>query len=54
MGNITLEQAAQWCGGRVEEKYREVLSKNRGFYEKLAELQPSLKWRGCRIFVPSK
>ena len=24
MGNITLEQAAQWCGGRVEEKYREV------------------------------
>ena len=35
------------------EKYREVLSKNRGFYEKLAELQPSLKWRGCRIFVPS-
>ena len=35
------------------EKYREILSKNRGFYEKLAELQPTLKWRGCRIFVPS-
>ncbi|MBE6674332.1 MAG: hypothetical protein E7596_04405 [Ruminococcaceae bacterium] len=35
------------------EKYREILAKNRGFYEKLAELQPSLKWRGCRIFVPS-
>ncbi len=35
------------------EKYREVLAKNRGFYEKLAEIQPALKWRGCRIFVPS-
>ena len=35
------------------EKYREILENNRGFYEKLAELQPSLKWRGCRIFVPS-
>ena len=35
------------------EKYREILAKNKGFYEKLAELQPSLKWRGCRIFVPS-
>ena len=35
------------------EKYREILSKNRGFYERLAELQPTLKWRGCRIFVPA-
>ena len=35
------------------EKYREILAKNKGFYEKLAEIQPSLKWRGCRIFVPS-
>lgn len=34
-------------------RYREILAKNRGFYEKLAELQPGLKWRGCRIFVPS-
>ncbi len=34
--------------------YRRILSKNRGFYEKLAELTPSLKWRGCRIFTPSK
>lgn len=33
--------------------YRKILGKYRGFYEKLAELQPSLKWRGCRIFVPS-
>ena len=33
--------------------YRKVLSKNFGFYEKLAEIQPTLKWRGCRIFVPS-
>ncbi len=33
--------------------YRRVLSKNFGFYEKLAEIQPQLKWRGCRIFVPS-
>ena len=35
------------------EKYREILTKNHRFYEKLAELQPSLKWHGCRIFVPS-
>lgn len=35
------------------EKYREILAKNKGFYERLAELQPGLKWRGCRIFVPS-
>ncbi len=33
--------------------YRRVLSKYRGFYEKLAELTPTLKWRGCRIFTPS-
>ena len=33
--------------------YRKVLSKNFGFYERLAEIQPTLKWRGCRIFVPS-
>ncbi|MBQ8146080.1 MAG: hypothetical protein IJ039_04795, partial [Clostridia bacterium] len=33
--------------------YRKILGKNRGFYEKLAQLQPNLKWRGCRIFVPS-
>ena len=33
--------------------YRNVLSKHFGFYEKLAEIQPSLKYRGCRIFVPS-
>ena len=24
MGKITLRQAAQWCGGRVEEKYADV------------------------------
>ena len=24
MGTITLKQAAEWCGGRVEEKYRDV------------------------------
>lgn len=35
------------------EKYREILANNRGFYERLAEIQPTLKWRGCRIFVPS-
>lgn len=33
--------------------YRRVLSKNFGFYEKLAKIQPTLKWRGCRIFVPA-
>ena len=27
--------------------YRRVLSKNFGFYEKLAKIQPTLKWRGC-------
>ncbi len=32
--------------------YRHVLSKNYGFYEKLAEIVPTLKWRGCRIFTP--
>ena len=33
--------------------YRRVLSKYCGFYNRLAELEPTLKWRGCRIFVPS-
>lgn len=32
--------------------YRRVLSKYHGFYEKLAELTPTLKWRGCRIHTP--
>ena len=36
------------------EAYRRVLGKNRGFYERLAQLVPTLKWRGCRIFVPSE
>ena len=35
------------------EKYRKILQKNRGFYETLAALVPTLKWQGCRIFVPS-
>ena len=34
--------------------YRQVLGKYHGFYERLAELVPSLRWRGCRIFTPSK
>lgn len=33
--------------------YRAVLSKYCGFYNKLAEIQPTLKWRGCRIFTPN-
>ncbi|MBQ8840413.1 MAG: hypothetical protein IJ004_03720 [Clostridia bacterium] len=33
--------------------YRKILSKNRGFYERLASIQPILKYRGFRIFVPS-
>lgn len=33
--------------------YRRILSKHSGFYEKLAELTPTLKWRGCRIHTPS-
>lgn len=31
--------------------YRKILSKWRGFYEKLAEITPELKWLGCRIPV---
>ena len=34
--------------------YREILSKNHGFYEKLASLVPTLMWRGCKIYVPSE
>ena len=33
--------------------YRKILSKNRGFYEALADIVPSLKWRGFRIPVTS-
>lgn len=33
--------------------YRKILSKYRNFYEKLASLYPTLRWRGCRIFTPS-
>lgn len=29
--------------------YRKLLSENSGFYEKLTELVPTLKWTGCRI-----
>lgn len=32
--------------------YRKILSKYNGFYEKLAQIQPTLKWQGCRIFTP--
>jgi len=32
--------------------YRKKLSEYRGFYEKLSALQPTLKWRGCRIYTP--
>ncbi len=31
--------------------YRRVLGKYRGFYEELAQLVPTLRWRGCRIPV---
>lgn len=33
--------------------YRKILSKYNGFYEKLAQIQPTLKWQGCRIFTPN-
>ena len=33
--------------------YRRVLSKYCGFYNRLAELEPTLKWRGCRIYTPA-
>lgn len=31
------------------EAYRKLLSKNRGFYDALAEIEPQLRWLGCRI-----
>jgi len=31
--------------------YRKILSKYARFYEELAEIEPTLKWRGCRIPV---
>jgi len=34
--------------------YRHILSKNQEFYEALADIVPTLKWRGCRIPVSSK
>lgn len=33
------------------EAYRKILGRYRGFYQTLAEIVPSLKWRGCRIPV---
>ncbi len=33
--------------------YRKILSRYHGFYERLSSIQPTLKWRGCRIFTPS-
>lgn len=33
--------------------YRRVLGKYNGFYEKLAEITPTLDWLGARIFIPS-
>lgn len=33
--------------------YRAILAKNRGFYEALADLYPSLSWQGCRIPISS-
>ena len=33
--------------------YRNYLSRHTGFYNKLAELHPKIKWRGCRIFTPN-
>ncbi|MBQ7906509.1 MAG: hypothetical protein IJ309_00895 [Clostridia bacterium] len=32
--------------------YRKKLSTYHGFYERLNQLTPSLKWRGCRIHTP--
>lgn len=34
--------------------YRKILGKNRGFYETLAELVPTLSWRGFKIPVPEE
>ncbi len=34
--------------------YRRILGKYSGFYEKLAEIVPTLNWRGCRIPVLSE
>ena len=34
-------------------KYREVLGKYEGFYQKLSEIVPTLRWRGSRIPISS-
>lgn len=34
--------------------YRKKLAKNRGFYEALAALYPSLEWLGCRVPLSSR
>lgn len=34
--------------------YRKMLSRHRGFYEALAEIYPTLSWRGCRMPVFDK
>ena len=36
------------------EAYRRVLGTHSGFYQTLADLVPSLRWRGCRIPVSAK
>lgn len=34
---------------RSGQAYRKILAKNRGFYDKLAQLEPKLTWLGCRM-----
>ena len=36
------------------EAYRQILAKYIKFYETLSDLQPKLKWSGCRIPIPLK
>ena len=49
-----LNGAKQWLTrGAYEPEsgiaYRKKLSQNRGFYEEIASIVPTLKWRGCRM-----
>lgn len=52
--------AKQWITRMIDyepesgEAYRQILSRYSMFYETLANVQPKLKWLGCRIPIPSK
>ena len=57
MGRITLEQAAQWCGGRIDPKYKDVTFLGAGNdTRKLQEGQLFVALQGVRDghdFIPA-